>query len=163
MPRPPATTSKSKLQRRGGQSAVWLADLPAGGRKLLTGLYVGQLSYLGADGYPRVSPVWFDLRDGQILISTHLGSYKAKSLRCQPRAALGVSNGTWPYRSLALIGEASIEPLPERGRISLVRREARRFLGRAAGDVYIAEWLAGGRPGPGELVRITIRTFRFYE
>jgi hypothetical protein len=107
--------------------------------------------------------VWFEVRTGSIFISTHMGSYKARSLRLHPRAALGVSNDTLPYRALTVICDASIEPLSERRRVNLLRREAHHFLGRAAGEVYIREWLRTGPPGPGELVRLTPRRLHFYE
>ena len=163
MPRTPSAPKRSNLPRKGGQSAVAVNRIPRDVRELLSRRVLGQLAYVGADGYPRVSPVWFEVNGRSIWISTHLGSYKAKSLRISPRAALGVSNDTLPYRALTLICDASIEPLTERRRINLLRREAHNFLGRAAGDAYIREWLQTGRPGPGELVRLTPHHFHFYE
>jgi nitroimidazol reductase NimA-like FMN-containing flavoprotein (pyridoxamine 5'-phosphate oxidase superfamily) len=163
MPRIAVGPKRSNLPRKGGQSAKAVSAIPRQIRGLLSRRVLGQLAYLGADGYPRVSPVWFDVNGASILISTHLGSYKAKSLRLSPRAALGVSNDTLPYQALTVICDASIEALTERRRINLLRREAHNFLGLAAGDAYIGEWLQSGHPGPGELVRLTPRRFHFYE
>ena len=52
--------------------------------ELLSETILGQLSFLGLDGYPRVVPVWFDITDGEILISNAPGTYK-----CAPGSGRG--------------------------------------------------------------------------
>src|SRR5258708_38833409 len=59
---------------------------------------VGQLSLVGLDGYPRVVPVWFDFRDGEILISNAPGTYKCRSIGRGARVGFALSDPSPPYR-----------------------------------------------------------------
>src|SRR5262249_42559359 len=51
---------------------------------------VGQLSFVGLDGYPRVVPVWFDYRDGEILISNAPGTYKCRCIGTGARIGFAI-------------------------------------------------------------------------
>jgi nitroimidazol reductase NimA-like FMN-containing flavoprotein (pyridoxamine 5'-phosphate oxidase superfamily) len=119
---------------------------------------VGQLSFVGLDGYPRVVPVWFDFRDGEILISNAPGTYKCRSIGRGARVGFAVSDPSPPYRLVTITGEAGVERLPEADRIRLAGGQARRYLGDEAARTFF-----GPSPGDGELIRIRPRTVRFID
>ena len=52
---------------------------------------IGQLGFFGLDGYPRVIPVWFEYRGGEVLIASQPATYKGRALSRDGRAALSVS------------------------------------------------------------------------
>jgi PPOX class probable F420-dependent enzyme len=132
---------------------------PAGDERiseLLAETIVGQLSFTGLDGYPRVVPVWFDFRDGQLLISNAPGTYKCRCIRADGRVGFAVSDPTPPYRLVTLTGDAVVEPLPEAERIQLATGQARRYLGEERASRFFSK-----PPGDGELIRIHPRRIRY--
>lgn len=130
--------------------------------ELLRSNIVGQLGFCGLDGYPHVLPVWFEYRDGELLIASPKDAYKGRSLAADGRAALTVSTPEAPYHLVSVVGDAEVEVLPEPERITLVSSLADRFLGPVGGRLYIERWARGGRPGDGELIRIRPRKINFY-
>ncbi len=106
---------------------------------------VGQLSFVGLDGYPRVVPVWFDFRDDEILISNAPGTYKCRSIRRGARVGFALSDPSPPYRLVTITGEAAVERLPEADRVRLAVGQARRYLGDEAARTFF-----GPAPGDGE-------------
>lgn len=136
-------------------------DLHPKARELLTRPNLGHLGYLGLDGRPRVVPVWFAYSDGEVRVASPPGDYKCRSLRADSRAALTVSTPAAPYHVVSAIGRVAVEELPEPERIELVRGLAHRYLGPEAGAAYLARWSGGGRPGPGELLRLRIERLTY--
>ena len=130
--------------------------------ELLGRTIIGQLGFTGLDGYPHVLPVWFEHRDGDILIASPPGAYKCRSLRANPRAALTVSTTERPYLIATAVGDAAVEVLPERERIEFVRAIAFRYLGEDAGTPYVDAWMRGGHPGDGDLIRIRPAKINYY-
>lgn len=119
---------------------------------------VGQLAYVGLDGYPRVAPVWFDFRDGQILISNAPGTYKCRCIGSGARVGFTISDPKPPYRMVTITGDAAVERLPQADRVRLAGGQARRYLGEEAARSFF-----GPSPGDGELIRIRPRTVRFID
>ncbi|HKF79047.1 MAG TPA: pyridoxamine 5'-phosphate oxidase family protein [Candidatus Dormibacteraeota bacterium] len=130
---------------------------------LLSRPIVGQLSYLGLDGHPRVVPVWFEHRDGQVLVPSAPGTYKGRCLRADGRASLAVSTERWPYHLVTVRGEVAVEVLPEAARIELVGGLARRYLGEQIAARYLETWSQGGHPGDGDLLRLRPSSVRFVD
>src|SRR5919204_4980486 len=93
--------------------------------ELLSKPILGQLGFVGLDGYPRVLTVWFTYRDGEVLIATRPGEYKGRSLRANGRAALTVATSELPYLTVNAVGDATVEPLPETERIAFITDVAR--------------------------------------
>jgi pyridoxamine 5'-phosphate oxidase-like protein len=122
---------------------------------------VGQLGFHGFDGYPRVAPVWFDYRDGELLIGSPAGAYKGRALAADGRAAMAVSTPGGPYHQVTAVGDATVEPLPEAERIKFITELAIRYLGVEGGREYLERWSKGGHPGDGELIRFRPRQIRF--
>jgi len=123
---------------------------------------IGQLGFIGLDGYPHVLPVWFEHREGELLIASQPNTYKGRALARDGRASLAVSTAERPYHIVTVIGDATIERLPEPQRIDFVTAIANRYLGPDGGHRYIEVWIKGGHPGDGELIRIRPRTINFY-
>ena len=119
---------------------------------------VGQLSFMGVDGYPRVAPVWFEFRGGEIRISNAPGTYKCRCIGSGAAVGFTISDPSPPYRAVVITGDAVVEPLPEADRVRLARGLARRYLGEEAGRTFF-----GAPPGDGELIRIRPRTVRFID
>ena len=136
-------------------------DMHPKARELLTGPNIGNLGYYGLDGHPRVLPVWFTLDGDDLEIASPPDAYKCRALRADPRAVLTVSTPVAPYHVVSASGSVTIERLPEDRRIEFVRAVAHRYLGREGGDAYIARWIRGGHPGPGDLLRLPIERLRY--
>ena len=130
--------------------------------ELLGRTLIGQLGFVGLDGFPHVLPVWFEQRDGELLIASPPGAYKCRSLRKHPRAALTVSTADRPYLIATAVGDAAVETLREEERIQFVRAIAFRYLGEDEGTPYVDAWLRGGHPGDGELIRIRPLKINYY-
>lgn len=123
---------------------------------------IGQLGYYGLDGYPRVLPVWFEWRDGELLIGSKAGLYKGRALARDGRVSLALSTNDRPYHIVVVVGDATVERLPEAVRIPFVTALANRYLDEAGAKEYLEAWMKGGHPGDGELIRIRPRTINFY-
>jgi hypothetical protein len=131
-----------------------MMDLEEKAKVLLTGAYIGNLGLVGLDGALRVIPVWFTWTGTEIRIASPPDNYKCRSLRADPRAVLTVSTSTAPYDVVTVGGQASVDRFPEEERIPFVREAAVRYLGEADGNRYVENWIKGGHPGPGDLIRI---------
>jgi hypothetical protein len=123
---------------------------------------IGQLGFHGLDGYPHVLPVWFEYREGEVLVASPPGAYKCRALAQDGRAALSVSTVERPYHIVSAVGDAVVERLPETERIVFVNAIAVRYLGPDAGRGYVEAWIRGGHPGDGELIRLRPRKINFY-
>ena len=129
---------------------------------LLSRPIIGQLGFIGLDGYPRVLPVWYEYRNDEILIGSKAGLYKGRALARDGRASLAVSTDDRPHHIAMVVADAIVEVLPEADRIPFVTTLAHRYLGSEGGDDYIAGWIQGGHPGDGELIRLRPRSINFY-
>jgi nitroimidazol reductase NimA-like FMN-containing flavoprotein (pyridoxamine 5'-phosphate oxidase superfamily) len=122
---------------------------------------LGHLGFVGLDGYPRVIPIWFVYREGEVLMASRPGEYKGRSLRAAGRASLTAATPEPPYLIASVVGDASVEVLPEQERIAFISEVARRYLGDGRAAAYLERWGKGGHPGDGELIRIRPRQIRF--
>ena len=139
-----------------------MTEVDSAAEQLLSQTILGHLGFTGLDGYPHVIAVWYEYRDGEILVASQPDQFKCRSLRAHSRAAFTVSTPGMPYRSTMVAGDASVERLPEARRIEFVGALARRYLGQEAGDRYVETWSRGGDPGDGDLIRIRPRRIGFY-
>ena len=64
------------------------------------------LSTLMPDGSPNNSPVWIDVQDDRILISSEESSLKVRNLRRDSRVAVSVVDFHDPYEELQIRGRA---------------------------------------------------------
>jgi PPOX class probable F420-dependent enzyme len=118
---------------------------------VMAGTRTGKLAVTRADGQPHVTPVWFVLDGGDVVLTTHESGVKGRSLRRDPRVALCVDDQQPPYSFVIIEGTAELsKDLDE------VQRWATVLGGRYMGADRAEEY--GKRNGvPGELlVRIHI-------
>ena len=136
-------------------------DIDPRADELLRQTILGHLGFIGRDGYPHVATVWYEYRDGEILVASKPDEYKCRCLRANGHAAFTVSTADPPYGSAMLSGDATVEPLPEARRIEFIAALTRRYLGPNEGERYL-EKPRGGHPGDGELIRIRPRKIGYY-
>jgi len=73
---------------------------------------MGKLAYVGMDGRPLVTPVWFIAGDGCIVFNTFCKSAKARALARDPRVTLCTDLEEPPYAFVQVQGEAELSEDP---------------------------------------------------
>jgi PPOX class probable F420-dependent enzyme len=101
------------------------------------------LAYSRRDGSPFVVPVWFQWRDGEVLIGTGAADPKVFAIRRNPRVTVLVHDDRAPYGVVIIDGEASIEVL---GAADADPTDgiAVHYLGRVGGEVYKKQMAESG-------------------
>lgn len=79
---------------------------------LAAGTRTGKLAYVGMDGRPLVTPVWFIVEDGCIVFNTFRKSAKARALDRDPRVTLCTDLEEPPYAFVQVQGEAELSEDP---------------------------------------------------
>jgi PPOX class probable F420-dependent enzyme len=113
---------------------------------LQAGTRTGKLGYIGSDGRPLVTPVWFIVEDGCIVFNTGKETAKGKALARDPRTTLCADLEEPPYGFVQVQGTAELSEDPG----ELLRTAtaiAARYMGADRAEEF------GKRNGvPGELV-----------
>jgi len=125
------------------EAVMWVAMSAAERGEFLTGVRVGVLSVaVGAGGRTLAVPVWYSYQPGGLVtVLTGRRSRKAAAIRAAGRFGLCVQDASPPYRYVSAEGPVvSEEELEPAERLAM----ARRYLGAAGGDRYIAD-----NPDPG--------------
>jgi PPOX class probable F420-dependent enzyme len=113
---------------------------------LLEGTRTGKLAWVGKDGRPHVTPIWFVLDDQDVIFNTHETSGKAKALKREGRASLVVDDQAPPYSFVKIDGSITFDD-----DLDHVRAVATQIGGRYMGADRAEEF--GARNGTdGELV-----------
>jgi len=104
--------------------------------EFLAGVHVGVLSVASGDGTgPLTIPVWYTYQPGgTVNVSTGRGTRKALAIEAAGRVSLCAQDERPPYKYVTVEGPAAIEESNAPERLEL----ARRYLGAAGGDAYIA-------------------------
>ena len=108
---------------------------------------IGQLGYIGRDGSPSVTPVWYRFLDNRLEFVTQLSTVKVAALRQDPRAAITVASQTEPYGHAQVQGTVQIDPEPAATHAALIEITAR-YLGRDRAIEYVREH----HSAPGEAI-----------
>jgi PPOX class probable F420-dependent enzyme len=74
---------------------------------LTTKVAFANLATVMPDGSPQVTPLWFEYKEGVILINTAVGRRKARNLDRNPKVALAIVDPTNPYRYLQIRGHVT--------------------------------------------------------
>jgi hypothetical protein len=122
---------------------MWVAMSAAGREEFLAGVRAGVLSAaIGAAGQTLAVPVWYSYRPGGLVrVLTGRRSRKAAAIRAAGRFGLCAQDASPPYRYVSVEGPLIAEEEPGPGeRLAM----ARRYLGAAGGDRYLAD-----NPDPG--------------
>jgi uncharacterized protein YndB with AHSA1/START domain len=106
-----AATGVTAAGAHGTQDRTAVADLAhPGALELLQSQSLARLGYTGPDAFPRVIPIGFLWRDGQIIVCTAPTAPKVRALSARPQVALTIDTDDGPAsRALLVRGLASIE------------------------------------------------------
>jgi PPOX class probable F420-dependent enzyme len=122
---------------------MWIPMSAAEREEFLAGVRLGVLSVaVGPSGRTLAVPVWYSYQPGGLLtVLTGRRSRKAAAIRAAGRFGLCVQDDRPPYRYVSVEGPvASEDELDPAERLAM----ARRYLGAAGGDRYVAD-----NPDPG--------------
>jgi Pyridoxamine 5'-phosphate oxidase len=125
------------------EAVMWVAMGAAEREEFLADVRVGVLSAaMGTVGQTLAVPVWYSYQPGGLLtVLTGRRSRKAAAIRAAGRFGLCVQDASPPYRYVNVEGPVvSEEELDPAERLAM----ARRYLGAAGGDRYVAD-----NPDPG--------------
>jgi len=125
------------------KAVMWVAMSAARREEFLAGVHVGVLSAaVGTAGRTLAVPVWYSYQPGGLLtVLTGRRSRKAAAIRAAGRFGLCVQDDSPPYRYVNVEGPViSEDELDPAERLAM----ARRYLGSAGGDRYVAD-----NPDPG--------------
>jgi PPOX class probable F420-dependent enzyme len=105
-------------------------------QQFLAGLHVGVLSVAAGDGRaPLAVPVWYDYQaGGRVSVITGRNSRKGRAIIAAGRMSLCAQDEKPPYKYVSVEGPVEMEELDEADRLAM----ARRYLGEAGGDRYVA-------------------------
>lgn len=105
--------------------------------EFLAAVRVGVLSVAGPAGRTVAVPVWYSYQPGGLLtVLTGRRSRKAEAIRAAGRFGLCVQDASPPYRYVSVEGPVvTEEELDHAERLAM----ARRYLGTAGGDGYVAD------------------------
>lgn len=92
---------------------------------------LADLVTLMPDGYPQVTPVWIDHRDGLIFVNTAKGRQKHLNVLRDPRVAVIVVSRTDDYRWVSIRGR--VTEVTTDGADAHIDAMAKKYLGK---DVY---------------------------
>jgi PPOX class probable F420-dependent enzyme len=118
--------------------------------ELLNSRIPARLAYRGADGAPRVTPIWFHWNGEALILGTGPASHKARSLGTNPAVAVAIDSERPPYRSLQVRGTANIDIVP--GIPEEYEASAVRYYGEDVGN----RWVERIRASRDETARIAI-------
>ena len=105
-----------------------MTRLSANAEAYLKGKHFGKLATVRKDGSPHVTPIWYMLDEGKLIVNTTTQRVKYHNIRRDPRIALLVDSG-YPY--LLILGKARIAK--ERDPKKDIETIAIRYMGKEAG------------------------------
>lgn len=109
------------------------------------------------DGPPQLIPIWYRY-DGEVIwMMSEKRVSKIENIKRDPRVSLSVDDDeTFPYQGVVAYGRVTlVEENVQEGR----RAIARRYLGEAEGDAYVAQ----PRPRGTILLRMDVERFYSYD
>ncbi len=121
---------------------------------LMNGPTLARLAYVGRNGRPRVVPIWFIHRDGELLMVTGPKADKVAAIEANGAVALTIDSDRPPYHVLLVDGDATVEPVE--GMAPEYPEIVRRYLGDGAEG-----YLAGMRDRVKQQRRIRVRVRRY--
>jgi len=86
------------------------------------------LSTIMPDGSPQLTPIWFNVEDGNIAFNSAKGRIKDKNLRRNPKMAMVIMDLEKPVDYIQIRGE--IADISEEGAVEHIRNLAQKYMGR---------------------------------
>lgn len=71
---------------------------------------MARLSTINPDGTPHTLPIWYEWRDGEVLVSTQTIQRKVRNVERDPRVTVLIDSDQMPYCGVMIYGEATLEP-----------------------------------------------------
>jgi PPOX class probable F420-dependent enzyme len=105
-------------------------------RALLSRPNFAHISTIMPDGSPNNSPVWIDVQDDRILISSEEGSLKVRNLRRDPRVAISVLDFHDPYEELQIRGH--VVEIRDDSKFEFLDKISQKYIGKAYPDRDLA-------------------------
>jgi PPOX class probable F420-dependent enzyme len=105
-------------------------------RALLSRSNFAHVSTIMPDGSPNNSPVWIDVQDDRILISSEEGSLKVRNLRRDPRVAISVVDFHDPYEELQIRGR--VVEFRDDSQSEFLDKISQKYIGKAYPDRDLA-------------------------
>jgi nitroimidazol reductase NimA-like FMN-containing flavoprotein (pyridoxamine 5'-phosphate oxidase superfamily) len=132
------STGRAMRPGAGYEAVMWSVMSAADREEFLAGVRVGVLSAaMGKTGRTLAVPVWYGYQPGGLVtVLTGRRSRKAGAIRTAGRFGLCVQDDSPPYRYVTVEG-----PVVSEGELDPAERlaMARRYLGSAGGDRYVAD------------------------
>lgn len=75
---------------------------------LSEGTRTGMFGFVASDGRPLVTPVWFVVDDGELVLTTHGDSPKGRAVKRDPRVVICVDDPHPPYSFVQVQGVATV-------------------------------------------------------
>ena len=113
---------------------------------LTEGTKLAVVSTVDRRGHPRSAPVWYEWRDGSVLIFTGRASLKWRNLQRVPRASICVDERETPYAGVVIDGPVEEVTEDEDPIYQVALRMATRYYGDEEGRAF-AEPYRDGSPG----------------
>ncbi len=132
------------------ETALRLLEDPVA-QQLLNSKIPARLAYAGADGSPRVVPIWFYWNGAIFVLGTAPGSPKVKAIGRDARVALTIDEDSFPPKVLLVRGTATVQVID--GVVSEYALAARRYLGEEQG----AAWEEQAKGIFKQMARVTIQ------
>jgi hypothetical protein len=88
----------------------------------------GAFTTLMPDGSPQTTPVWVDLKDGDIWVNSALGRQKDKNVRRDARVAVTIIDADNPYRYVEVRGK--VKEITQTGADAHIDAMAKKYLGQ---------------------------------
>jgi PPOX class probable F420-dependent enzyme len=104
-------------------------------KELLQSTIPARLAYIGADGSPRVVPIWFHWDGSEMVMASPPKAPKVKALRKNPKVAVTIDDNSFPHRVLMLRGIARLEEVD--GVVPEYALAAERYFGREQGQAWV--------------------------
>ncbi len=132
------------------QGDLRLLDHPVA-QNLLSSAIPARVGYLGTDGSPRVSPMWFHWAGSEIVFGADTLSLKVRALQADQRVAISIDSESAPYQMLSIRGLAGVTVVS--GVVPEYITAALRYLGPEAGQRF-AEHMTATKS---DMARIAVR------
>lgn len=113
---------------------------------LTGGARIAVVSTVDGRGHPRSAPVWYEWRDGAVLIFTGRSSLKWRNLQRVPHASVCVDERETPYAGAVISGPVEEVTADDESVYDVALRIATRYYGDEEGRAF-AEPYRDGSPG----------------
>lgn len=119
-------------------------------RDFLSKPFLMHIATVTPEGYPHVTPVWFEYDGGVFKISTTRERKKTRNLLRSPKTGFSIAQPNLPYAAVVGYGDATVA---DDSSGTLLRRLAHKYLPTEKADRYFQELMEAG----GSRIILTIK------